>query len=330
MADYDGGVPLPPDVWAKIAGFTRSRRGIARVSQLCRASHDGVTKSARPWRALEKKYGIRLVDQKSLARQNAMKYATERAVVKRGFENLALTGNLIAMESGGPRRPRGGTLGYWESSLRFVMRDPDFYHAGLTALLHKNPDEPSGVRQIMYDAIRAALVARTADGIDYRELFCELQTPAKFLGGTERPEGSMAMICAAYTAVRKSGVTLLILHERDSGLMMDLERLLTMFNEDVVDGLAMPNWVVHTADPGSFHNNITREIMHLRNSSSIFLCHMESIPPLGLQFDGVIACNIRVTDLSAEWTQALQDFAPSERRVHFTLPQSTPEPWLVG
>ena len=298
MAD-DAVVPLPPEVWEKIAVFTRSKRSISCIGQLCHASHDGVTKSTRPWRAVEKKYGIRLVTDPARSRENTMKYVKERRVVKRSLESFARTGELVDGEL-----PSSGTLSFWEGTFDYVKRDPDFYHACLMALFDKPVVDTVASRELTEMRSRCQLLGTPA----VIEGALVLHTPHTFPHGRmHTPERDMAMLCAAYTAVCKPGVNLLLFHEDDpmSGMMFRFRMFLAAFDEQVVDGLALPNWVVHTQHLDGVDGVGNGWRIHLQNSSTILMCAVSELPPLDVQFDGIISCTPHA-ELPTAWMLAIE------------------------
>ncbi len=270
---------FPPEVWAVVAAFTRSKRSISRIGRVCKKSHKGVTKSVHPWRALERKYGIQPAEDPERARENTMRYVKERRLVKRGLENFAHTGHLVDRA---PRlRPTG--LRFWERRLHYLKRDPDFYHVFLTALLDKPVVDTVPTRE-------QAELTNVCDqiGKPLRETPLVLQTPRTLRGGGAQPEMDMTMLCAVYTAVCKPGTNILVLYTKDYNMYamrMRIDTFLQGFDGASVEGLPPPNWVRHTE---RLENSKYGAWMHLRNSSSIILCSTDDPLPRVLQFDGVI------------------------------------------
>ncbi len=297
-------VPLPPDVWAVIAAFTRSKGDIVRIGLLCKASHDGVTKQAHPWRMLERKYGIQPAEEPERARENTIKYVKERQLVKHGLERFAFTGELRADRV---LRSANANLYFWERVLAYVKSDPLFYHSCLTALFDKPDTAPT--RELLCDVPEKP--------VDREPLV--LQPPPAFRGANVLPERDMAMLCAVYTAVRKPGSNILLLHERDVDLWMRIEKFLEALDGDIVQGLPSPKWVVYSVNLDNSNNEaVVGTWIQLRNSSSIIVCSTEDPPPRGPEFAGIISSAIRVGRQN-HWIIA-PGFRPPEHCVHFVVP----------
>ena len=292
----DGVEALPPDVWAKIAVFTRNTRSISRIGQVCRASRDGVTKSTKLWRALEKEHKIQPSIDPARARENVIECMKER-VVKR---------HAIARVNRDRLHGTEYLRMHLEYALNSVNLDIDLYRDFATALLVK----PATWR------FRKAYLQPGIMGHDDTIM---------------SPQMIMTSLCASYAAVCKSMAVLVLVRDDEgtrsgndcSCVEVHIEMMLKAFTCDSADGLPAQDWIVAT-NWSDGENGGTE--FRLRNSSTIFVCSMDGPPPLQHTFDGVVVCSpcLEVTsnyvlapvDVTPQWMRA-PDYPLPKYRVHF-------------
>ncbi len=296
---------FPPEVWAVVAASTYSKRSIACIGRVCKASHDGVTNLAHPWRMLERKYGIQPAENPERARENTIKYVKERRVIKRGLENFANCGFLTVRGPGLPQPTL--TLQFWEKELGFVKSYPTSYYVFLTALFDKPVVDTVPIRI----EERVKQIIRKVKGDETSRV---LAMPSR--GEDVWPERDIAMLCAVYTAVRKPGANILLYHDTDDSLWPRIVMFLEAFDGGIVQGLPPSKWVVYTTELD--HDNKDEAVgtwIHLRNSSSILVCSTDAPSPPGPQFYGANSFVIRAGH------PTLREIAPQcrfpERSVHF-------------
>ena len=295
MADN---VPLPPEVWARIATHTRSERGISHVSQVCRASYQGVTESPRPWRMLEKKYGVQRCEDATRVREAFLRFAEDRKMVKDRFMTFADPDK----DGSPPLDLVCVCLGVVIMS--DVFSDRDMYNASLAALQR--------------------------DGSD-KAFFRQVEVPcwSVMLAGNDTlsPRVVMGCLCAAYAAVCTSMAILLVVRDESSEInfgdtpprVLDcLGRFLEKFPDK--DGALVPDWLVgYTMRSGNDEgDNGIR--LDMRNSSTIFVCSMADPLPLLGPYDGIVVCAKH--DATFEWMDKTSDSGELEpwlpkHRVHF-------------
>ena len=285
-------VPLPPEVWARIATHTRSERGISLTGQLCRASRQGVTKSPRPWRMLEKKYGVQRCEDPTRVREAFLRFAEERGMFKDRLLTFADPDN-----DGLP--PYGLEWCALEGVMGHVRADRDTYHASVTALL--------------------------CDEVD-KTFFRNVEVPVQ--GAVNlAPRTIMGCLCAAYAAVHTSMAVLLVVNyepgESINGAIplnvaYGLQTLLKNFDDR--DGVPVPKWVVGRTILNGEAGEGKGIRLHMRNSSSVVVCSMLNPLPLLGPYDGIVVCAKH--DATFEWLDKTSDSGELEpwlpkHRVHF-------------
>lgn len=290
MADDDGAIP--PDVWTLIAEFTRSKRSISRLGQVCHAARDGVTKTTRPWRVLEKKYRIQQSPEPTRARENVIRYVKDQEALKHDLAHITFSRERVLSREGTRLRLKD----LEESLYDVAMKGRHFYDVYMKALtvpatgffngFHLPPDFGRGVSQQM----------------------------------------TMTSMCAGYAAVCKSMNILVLVRAdedddtsrslRDTNTVFEcIEDLLGYWNGSPGEGLPMPDWVVSTRRFHGEGEDDTGQLLRLRNSSTIFVCSMADPPPLRQTFDGIVVC-AKYLGVPPEWL-CVPGYPLPKYRVHF-------------
>ncbi len=264
MADT---VSILPELWAKIATFTRSKRGISNTGQICRASRQGVAKSHRPWRTLEKKYGIQRCEDPTQVRETTIRFLEEQEVVKHRFLDFA---SPPATEA----PPRPIFLLILEGIMDNVMTDRDVYHTCLAALQRDDSTD------VFFRSIKVPSPRTRSSSV-----------------GTLTARALMGCLCAAYAAVcMPMAILLVIKDEPHEYISVDTPaealNCLRIFLENFTnkDEDLAPDWLVGW---DSIHDDITKGVsvlLRLRNSSTIFVTSMDDTFPALWKYDGIVVC----------------------------------------